>query len=399
MKILLCNKNYYHCGGVETLFLSTEKLLNDKGHTAIPFSLKSTVNYNSEYLQYFPSRPENRLLRALDSFYSFNSIYALKKVIDKFKPEIAHVHNINGGLTFSILPVLKGHKIPVVTTIHGFKYLCPVWEFYNRKKGVCEKCAGGKYYHCILNSCSNEGLTRSILLAVDSYFRDLFLNFRRYFNYFIFVSNFTRNKFLSLFPDLEKKSEVLYNFTDEIENRITKTVRRDFLFIGRIEYNKGVDLLVEAFRRLNSFKLIIAGEGRLLDTLRLTSSKNVTFLGNLSRKEIKDAIKQSYFVVISSRTYENNPYAVIEAFAAGRPVIAPALGGIPEIVENGENGFLYLPNNIDSLVGSLKSAYSLDEEKYLDMCSRALHTARNKFNRTLHYEKLINIYEKVLKEY
>lgn len=399
MRILLCNKNYYYCGGVETLFLSTEKLLYEKGHTAIPFSLKSIANYSSEFLQYFPSRPESKLLRTLDSFYSFNSASALQKLIDKFKPDIAHIHNINGGLTFSILPVLKRNKIPIVATIHGFKYLCPVWEFYNRKNGICEKCAGGKYYHCVLNNCSNDGMIRSILLAIDSYFRDLFLNFRRYFDYFIFVSNFTRNKFLNVFPDLEDKSEVLYNFTDEIEDRIVKALRKDFLFIGRIEYNKGVDFLVDAFGQLKSFRLIIAGEGKLLSKLSSTSSKNITFLGNLSRKQIKGVIKQSYFVVISSRIYENNPYAVIEAFAAGRPVIAPALGGIPEIVENGKNGFLYRPNDADSLIASIIRAYNLDEEKYLDMCNGALQTAKNKLNRTLYYKKLINTYEKILREY
>lgn len=397
MKILLCNKNYYHCGGVETLFLSTEKLLAEYGHTVIPFGLKSPENYESEYLKYFPSRPGKRLLKTLDSFYSFKSVPALQNVIDKFKPDIAHIHNINGGLTFSILPVLKKNKIPIVATIHGFKYLCPVWEFYNRKHGVCEKCAGGNYYNCILYNCSARGLFRSILLAVDGYFRDAFLNFRKYFDYFLFVSFFTRKKFLNIFPEIENRSDVLYNFTDNIETRITKPSEKNFLYIGRIEYAKGTDVLVETFGEMSRLKLEIAGEGSLYILLKNSAKSNVKFLGRIGRSEIKEKIIQSYFVIIASRVYENNPYAVIEAFASGRPVIVPDAGGIPEIVENGKNGFLYKANDLGSLVNSINRAYDLEEREYVEMCERALQTAKNKFSPTFHYEKLISVYEKILK--
>ncbi|MGK9368123.1 glycosyltransferase family 4 protein [Melioribacter sp. Ez-97] len=397
MKILLCNKNYYHCGGVETLFFYTGKLLKAKEHTVIPFSLKSPENYESEFLEYFPSRPRAKFLITLDSFYSFKSAAALQNAIDKFKPDIAHIHNINGGITFSILPVLKKNKIPIVATIHGFKYLCPVWEFYNRKHGVCEKCAGGKYYNCILRNCSARGRIRSIMLAVDGYFRDAFLNFRKYFDYFLFVSAFTRSKFINLFPEIEKRSEVLYNFTEEIEDRITVPSGKIFLYVGRIEYAKGVDILAEVFGKMVKPKLEIAGEGSLYNVLKNSAKSNIKFLGRLNRSEIREKIIQSYFVIIPSRVYENNPYAVIEAFASGRPVIAPDAGGIPEIVENGKNGFLYKANDIDALTDSIYKAYELEEREYAKMCERALQTAKNKFNPVSHYESLIRVYEKTAK--
>jgi len=169
MKILLINNNHYRLGGAETVYLNTIELLKSKNHEVISLSRK---NQNTIYLgekEYFINQSEF----FVDRFYSINAANQIDFLIEKEKPQIVHLHSIIGGVTFSVLPVIKKYKIPVVITLHDFRLLCPASHFWNGKSKICEMCVKGKYYKCILNNCSPEGKVRSVAIAAESYLRDL----------------------------------------------------------------------------------------------------------------------------------------------------------------------------------------------------------------------------------
>jgi glycosyltransferase involved in cell wall biosynthesis len=134
---------------------------------------------------------------------------------------------------------------------------------------------------------------------------------------------------------------------------------RFVLFAARLHFVKGVDVLIKAMsrivKRLPRVKLIICGEGEEEPNLKkLTSdlklSKNVVFLG--FKPDVDGYMKGCLFLVHPSR-YEPMGMALLEAMAYGKPVVASKVGGIPEIVHDGETGFLVPPEDPDALAEAM----------------------------------------------
>lgn len=402
MKILQINKYFYKYGGIEALYFNTINLLKEHGNYVIPFSSKDKNSYPSEHDEFFVKqekekrKPFNKILHYWRSFYSKEAANNLKQLLKIYKPDIAHIHNINGGITFSILPVLKEFNIPIVATIHGFKYLCPVWEFYDRNGNICEKCKGGKYYYCLLNNCSPRGIMRSFLLTMDSYLRDYFYPHYKYFDAYIFVSQFTMMKYLQAIPQIAYKSFLLYNFIHCNKFVFDMPHEKYFLFFGRLEKGKGLKILLEAFKQLPSLNLIIIGNGSMEGFILSHNLSNVKLLGYKSDDELKEIIGDSFFVIVPSESYENNPMAILEAYSHGKPVIASDIGGIPEIVEDGMTGFLFQRKNAEQLRDIIYKCAHMDNDTYLKMSNSAYQLAKKKFSPENYYQKLISIYNEVL---
>jgi glycosyltransferase involved in cell wall biosynthesis len=142
------------------------------------------------------------------------------------------------------------------------------------------------------------------------------------------------------------------------------------LFVGRLAKIKGLDTLVQAFRLVKSqnfhdVKLVIVGEdwGFKQNLLELRERSNISddilILDHPSREDIVSAYQASDMVVLPSN-YETFSITILEAFACAKPVIATAVGGIPELVQNGETGLLIRPNDAEEL--SKAMTYLLREE-------------------------------------
>ena len=253
MKILQIDKYYYIKGGAETVFFNTINLLEEKGHTAIPFCLKSTKNRQSTYEKYFVDYPElsesstlTKIKKMPAFFYNKESARKLEELILQEKPDIAHIHLLFNGISVSILPILRKHKIPIVMTAHDHRLICPAYAFTNGKQEICEICKENKqYWRCITNKCSKGNLTNSILLSLDTYFRECFYPPIKLIDRFIFVSKFSQNKHFEANHLFAEKSAHLYNFTPIVQdNNVTK--ENYFLYFGRISEEKGISTLIKA---------------------------------------------------------------------------------------------------------------------------------------------------------
>jgi glycosyltransferase involved in cell wall biosynthesis len=391
MTILQINNNHYLKGGTESVYLNTIELLSQKGHKVVSLALTDEKSIKSAQNHFSIER------RALthNRFFSLSSIKKIKEVLKNEKPDVVHIHNIIGGITYSILPYIKRMGIPIVASIHDFRLLCPVYVFINGKKEICERCKTGKYYNCIINNCSPEGYPRSIILSAESYLRDLFIPYNKIINQFIFVSRFTKNKFLEFNPHLENISNHLYNFTNDFKLNIN---RGDyFLYFGRLSREKGLRTLVQAFSKLPDIKLKIVGDGDLRVELERIKLPNIELLGYKSGDELKDIIRNSSFVIVPSECYENNPLAVVESFALAKPVIGSQLGGIIELIDNVDTGYLFIGNNSESLMKIILKANSMTKNEYSNMAQNAYDFAVKKFSSEKYYSNLINIYDLVIR--
>lgn len=374
-------------GGAEVVYLNTIELLRNKGHEVISFSTDGLNGSGADYSIKYSKSVDSR-------FYSFTAADKMREIVQKEKPDIAHIHNIVGGITYSILPHLRKNNIPVVASIHDYKLLCPVCNFYDRRNNICEKCKGGKYYNCILNNCSSNGIVNSFYLAGESYLRDLMFPYQKLIDHFVFVSDFSRNKFLEVSPELEKKSTRIYNFTQNFEQHNLKGGY--FLSFGRLAIEKGIITLISAFRKNGNLKLKIAGEGPLKENIERELPGNVELLGFRSGEELQNLISGASFVLVPSEWYETNSLTSVESYAMGKPVIASRIGALTELVIEGRSGFLFEPKNSIELSAIVSSCSGMNQEEYSALSRQAFNFAKNNFSADVYYDQLIKVYQQVL---
>lgn len=401
MKILQINKYYFRKGGAETVFFNTMRLLEKHGHTVIPFSLKNEKNEPSPYENYFVDYPELsessvcQKIKNLTSFvYNREAARKLELLIQKERPDVAHIHLMFNSMSVSILPVLKKYGIPVVMSVHDYRLVCPAYTFTDGKGRICERCGRGKYYNCILHKCSKDNFFNSLMLCIDSYFRSWFYPPVEYIDRFLFVSKFSMYKHIQIDERFKTKCAYLYNFTPNVEYRQKKG---DYiLFFGRISEEKGIRTLIEAMRQVPGIKLKIVGVGPLLDELKAVCPPNAEFLGFKKGDELSKLVRDAAFVVVPSKCYENNPMSVIEAYMVGTPVIGCNIGGTPEIIKVGETGFVFPVSDVHALAATIGDAMEMSDVKYFEMSRKARIFAERHFSAEEYYKSLINNYTEVI---
>lgn len=414
MKILLINNVHYNRGGADKVYLNTGKLLEEHGHEISYFAINHVENFDSEFSKYFIRNPDFKNKTLLSKLYSFPRYYFsteaqhnLQCLINNYKPEIAHIHLLyGGGLTSSILPVLKKNKIPIILTIHDYKLLCPIFTLLDNNLKICEKCAKGNYIYCIAKRCnqislsSDKNLFNSIIFATESWFRDILFNPNKFISKYIYVSEFSKIIHNKYKPYLIDKSEMLFNFIDFSDSEIPSFLMGDyFLYFGRLSGEKGILTLLQAFRNYPQARLLIIGEGSLKKEIQAFitsySLNNITLLGYLTGNKLNSYIKNSKFVILPSQWYENNPLSIIESFRFGKPVIGANIGGIPELIKDGETGILFEPSSLHSLNDALNRAQNIGKEEYAKLSQNAYKFAYNNFHSEAHYLKLIEIYNSI----
>lgn len=393
MKILQINNYPFRKGGAEAVFHNIISLLKSKGHKVISFS-REISGYASDNIEYLI--PEEKFF--LSRFYSINAQKLIKEILIKEKPDIVHIHNLVGGISFSILPIIKKFNIPIVASIHDLRLLCPVGIMVNGKGEICEKCKVRKYFNGVINKCHPYGLFNSSVVVLESYLRDFFLSHKKYFDAYLFVSEFTKNKFLEYHPEISKKSNVVYNFTNLFDTEIIRG--KYFLYFGRYDREKGINTLLNAFKNIKDYNLLLAGRGPLEDKIKEYENNypNIKNVGFKSGDDLTNLIKNSEAVIIPSECYENLPMSAVESLSLSKPIITTALGGLKELTENSNAGFLFNYGNHDSLVKFLKLFKIMTDEEYTKLSANAYNFAIKNFNSELFYTKLISIYQELAKQ-
>ena len=137
-------------------------------------------------------------------------------------------------------------------------------------------------------------------------------------------------------------------------------------------------------------------EQELIDYVRNNKITNIEFMGFKTGDDLKKTVSEAAFVIVPSECYENNPMTVIEAYSMGVPVIGAKIGGIPEILPDGKTGFLFAPKDAADLKNVVTRASQLNASDYKAMRDNALQFAADNFDERLHYQKLIDFYEKII---
>jgi glycosyltransferase involved in cell wall biosynthesis len=126
-----------------------------------------------------------------------------------------------------------------------------------------------------------------------------------------------------------------------------------FVFVGRLTRQKALRTALEAVELVPGARLVLVGDGPERDALESVAGERVEFRGSVSRDEALRTVAGAEAALLSS-DWENLPHAAVEALSVGVPVVATAVGGVPEVVHDGENGLLVPPRRPDALAAAMR---------------------------------------------
>lgn len=371
MKILICSNFYYPRGGDCTYLRTLQDLLEAHGHEVGVFSTEHEGNWPAPAHSAFVAAPDyaalNRhktlrgaLLAARRSIWSGEVAAALRRLLAQWRPDVAHLQNIHAYLTPSILPELRRAGIPVVQTLHDFKWLCPDSTMLRPDGRVCGACAGRAFRHCISGRCKKGSLAASALAAVEGYVHRL-KRASSMIDAWIAPSAFLRDVFAGHGQDAGK-IHVIHNPYPGGGRDTMETRDGGYgLYVGSLAAIKGVGVILKALQNVPGHEVHIVGGGSPDEEAGLKAqaaalgiSERVEFKGSLHGEALWREQCGARYGVVPSVCYENFPYSVMEMLAVGKPVIASAIGGIPELVRDGETGLLFPAGDAPALADRMR---------------------------------------------
>lgn len=425
MKILLVNKFHYRKGGAETYYLTVGSELERMGHEVAYFSMKHPNNLPCKWDKYFVTQREyndvkNPLSAVRDGIaliYSPEAKRNFQALCEEFRPDVVHLNNVHRQITLSILdaPYLKEHHVPVFYTAHDYVTICPGYLMLDGEGRVCDACLeDGKYRHCIENRCVKGSRAKSALAALEASFNRAHRSNER-IDRVIAPSRFMRSKLIEGgWP--EGKVLALQNFADDailarasgVAGDVTDRESPYLLFFGRLSAEKGVDALLRAFDAAapllpRDMRLIVVGDGPDAAEFRelaasLDSASRIEFAGYQTGDALQTYVERASLAIASSRCRENMPYSIVEAFAAGTPVVGTRIGGIPELVADGVTGFACEPGDVATMADAMVRGAEafLDAPVYVRMQESCRAYVRENCSRDKFMDQLVDLYEEAV---
>ena len=401
MRVLHVNKFLYRRGGAEAYMLDLADAQAGRGDDVALFGMHHPENLPSPFWQCFPRGVDftsgglpGRAAAVGRMLWSSSARRGIEEVVRLHRPDVVHLHNIYHHLSPSILRAIAAADVPMVLTMHDYKLVCPSYQLLDHGR-PCEACIGGSLLEPVRRRCKDGSLGASVAVAMET---AVHRALRAYDPVDVLVSPsaYLAEKMTAGGVD-PGRIEICPLFTASgPDEGPTKGIgSRRVAFVGRLEAEKGVDVLIRAVAELPCLHLSVAGEGSTAHALRDLAERvapsRVAFLGRLDRSGVRALLGSVQTVVVPSRWPENQPLTVLEALAAGAPVVASAIGGIPEIVEHGATGLLVPPDDQEALMAALDR---LDRDRSLAAAlSKAARERASDFGVERHLAGLDEIYE------
>lgn len=339
MRILEINKFNYARRGAERHFLDLVHLLKRRGHEVAVFAMHHPENQSSEFSRFFPSFVGyhsseaalwQRIVGTLRIFWSFEAHRKMKKLLENWKPDIAHIHNIYHQISPSILSPLKERGIPIVMTVHDYHLISPDKDQYYHE-------VGESYWKFLLKK--KYSFTKRFLLVLKMYWESAWKPYEKYVDLFVVPSSYVRDVMLSAGIEKSKIVVLPHFFTRETEYHDSPSDQEQSyaLYFGALSEEKSINNLADIFHELK-IPLVLAGSCE--QGFQLRKSDYVAHVGTKSKSELERLIRQASCVVSASVLPETFGLIALEAIANGKPFFGLKSGAMPEVIEDGRDGKL-----------------------------------------------------------
>lgn len=345
MKILLIN-SYFEKGGAEVVFMDSFHGLQKYGSN-LECVVAASGSINEENSFILDSWENHKILAPFYYIFNFRNIFLLWRLLQKFSPDIIHLHGFLGTLSPSILFVIKlwkrFHTLKVVQTVHDYHVICPNASAYNyNQKKKCLECVGQKIKTKIFyDNCDRRGWIYSIMKGIRSFVAINMAGHQKMVDLFITPSLFLQEQMLKE-GILPEKLLVLRNpLNAKNDTKVVKT--NTIVYFGRFSKEKNLDFLLEVFR--HSLKehfllpnLLLIGDGEEAEKLKANVilynlQERVTFLPFQAREKLHKIIAEAKVMVLPSSVYETYGLVIFEAILQNILPITSNNGGLKESIE------------------------------------------------------------------
>jgi len=401
MKVLLVNKFHYRKGGSETYYFTLAETLKSRGHEVVFFAMQDEKNLPCEQAEYFVSNAsvnggfKSKMNMLLHMAYSKEAYVKMKKLLLVEQPDLVILNLVHKQITLSIIDAIKEHnpELPIFWTMHDLIAVCPSYTMRNGSGKICEKCLSGEYFNCVKNKC----IKGNILMSILSWYEAVYIRKKEWYNrvdLFICPSEFYRNKLVQSGSIRSHIVTMRNPLPIDTVFEANEDNQGYILYFGRLSPEKGVKTLIEAAKKCGCH-LMILGAGPQEEELRDCTKgfANIEFKGFQTGEALRNYIKNSKCVVLPSEWYENGPYSAMEAMALGKPLIVSDLGGLPELVEESINGYVF-DGTVEDLADCICKLQKLSKESYRKMMLCSLEKAKTMFSSESYAEQLEAYYRR-----
>ena len=327
MKVLQIHTRYQQSGGEDTVVNAEADLLRGAGHDVTLFEARNDTGRTA-------------LAQFSGAIWNPRAASRLATHIAARRPDVAHIHNTWFAMSPSIVRVLRKANVPTVMTLHNYRLTCSN-ALLLRDGKPCEKCVEGSALQAIRYRCYRsrpESMIAAITIGVhrqrgtweDNI--DVFLALTDFMKTIMVRSGIAAEKIVvkpNSAPDPGRRPEAVAD---------SDTV----VFVGRLSPEKGIDRLVEAWNVSTppGLRLKVVGAGPLLRDLQKRASASIEFVGSVPSSEVQKHLLSARALVFPSIWYEGFGLTIVEAFAAGVPVLANNLGAMSSLVKPLGTGWL-----------------------------------------------------------
>ena len=385
LRVLIVHNAYRYRGGEEQAVENDRALLESRGH-----------HVDLYVREYDDLARVGRANAAIQALWSARTYFEVRRLVRARRPDVVHVHNIFPLISASVYSAAHAEGVPVVQTLHNYRLVCPASTLL-RDGRPCELCVGRAPWRAVRYRCYRDSRAQSFALSSILTLHRVIGTWNRDVDAYIALTNFGREIFVrgGLPP------ERIFVRHNAIATPAPSTDERSgsAIYLGRLSPEKGVRVLLEAWRALPDLPLEIIGEGPLRDEVAAAIATpelaHVRLIGPLPHDAALARLQRARMLVFPSICYEGFAFAIVEALASGLPVVASRLGAQAEVVNHGVSGLLFTAGDSNALRESVRRLASSPDlgDRLSDGARREF---RDRFSPDASYGALMEIYGRVI---
>ena len=382
MNILVVHNHYQIAGGEDSVVNNEINMLKENGHKVVLYE-----RHNDEIKDFNLFK---KLLLPFTTIYSLKTSKEIKEIIKKENIDIVHVHNTLPLISQSVYYSATKLKVPVVQTVHNFRFICPNALLY-REGNICEECLSKGLKCAIKHKCYRNNKLQTLLCVINMKIHRMTGIYKKI--NFICLTEFNKQKLLNLKQVNEKQIFIKPNFVEDYNGPIIeyKNRKNQYIYVGRLDETKGIKVLFEAWKNVNNeIKLLVFGNGPLMEWcnkyIKENNITNIEMKGFQKQDIIKKELSESKALIMPTQWYEGFPMVILESISVKTPIIGSDIGNVGSIITE-DIGVKYksieqLKNIIENISNNVMFYYA--ENLY--------------YTKSNNYKKLISIYNKLASE-
>jgi glycosyltransferase involved in cell wall biosynthesis len=341
MKVLQIHARYRHEAGEDAVVDAEAALLRDAGHEVVPLHGGTPASQASA---------AGALLR---SPWNTSAAGAVERAVHAGRPDVAHIHNTWFTLSLAVLQPLVRAGVPVVMTLHNYRLGCISRDLF-RNGAPCTSCLGRSPAPGVLHRCYKRSYAASAVAATELVVHRVRGTVRREVDRFIAPSEFAAGFLVRAGVD-HARIVVKPHFTTDPGPRARRPSEAlDVLYVGRVAQGKGLEELLSAWQRSpRAARLVIIGDGPQRAVLERRSPPGVEFTGWMPREQVLRRMRAARALAFPSTWYEPFGMVLLEAMAAGLPVLGFEAGAARQIVDPDPPWLLVRVGDVEALAGAL----------------------------------------------